>query len=65
MGAPLNPRESAVAALLANGASNKTIASALCISVSRVKEHVSQIMTKLGVDNRTEAALALVGILDR
>lgn len=59
---PLNERELAVAALLAQGLPNKAIASKLFVSVSRVKEHVGLIMLKLGVDNRTQIALKLAGL---
>lgn len=53
---PLTPREIEVLQLVADGASNSDIAEALTIAVSTAKKHVSNIINKLGVDNRTEAA---------
>ena len=42
---------------LADGASNKQIASELCIAERTVKHHMSNILQKLHVKNRVEAAL--------
>ena len=56
----LSHREREILALLAAGQSNKEIARQLTLSLSTVKFHVSNVITKLGVTNRTEAtALAL------
>jgi NarL family two-component system response regulator LiaR len=52
----LTPREQEVLALLAEGKTNREIAGALFISQSTVRLHVSNILRKLGVHNRTEAA---------
>ena len=54
----LTERESEVLRLLAQGKTNKEIASALYISERTVKFHVSAIMGKLGAGNRTEAVAA-------
>ena len=51
----LTPRESEVLELLAQGLSNKEIATALHVSEHTVKFHVSSIIAKLGVAGRTEA----------
>lgn len=54
---PLSARERDVLRLLARGASNKQIARALFISEGTVKNHVTAVLTKLGVSDRTQAAL--------
>jgi len=53
----LTPRERAVLRLLQRGMPNKIIAHQLAISVSTAKAHVHNIIAKLAVHNRTEAAL--------
>ena len=63
--APENPevlteRETDVLRLLAGGKANKEIALALQIGETTVKTHVSNILMKLGVDSRTQAALHAV-----
>jgi DNA-binding CsgD family transcriptional regulator len=55
--AALTPRELEVALAVANGRSNAEIASELAMSATAVKSHVSSILTKLGLDNRTQIAL--------
>jgi NarL family two-component system response regulator LiaR len=55
--AALTPRELDVLRLLARGESNKRIAGALSLSLGTVKGYVSTIFDKLGVDDRTQAAL--------
>jgi DNA-binding NarL/FixJ family response regulator len=54
---PLTQRESDVLRQLALGLTNKEIAQALKISYETVKEHVQHILRKLGVTDRTQAAV--------
>lgn len=54
---PLSPRERQIVALLGTGASNKEIADRLCLAEGTVKNHVTNILTKLDVRDRTQAAL--------
>lgn len=54
---PLSRREIEVLRLIAEGASNKIIASRLFISEHTVKFHVNSILTKLNADSRTEAVM--------
>jgi len=58
----LTERETEVLRLLAQGQSNKEIASTLTIGEKTVKTHVSNILSKLGVQSRTQAALYAVRI---
>jgi DNA-binding NarL/FixJ family response regulator len=53
----LTERESEVLNLLAHGCSNKEIAARLAISENTTRIHVSRILDKLGVDDRTQAVL--------
>jgi NarL family two-component system response regulator LiaR len=67
VGAPQNPemlteRERDVLRLLAAGQSNKEIARTLGIAEKTVKSHVSNILAKLGMPSRTQAALYAVRI---
>ena len=54
---PLTQRESEVLRQLALGLTNKEIALALEISYETVKEHVQHILRKVGVSDRTQAAV--------
>ena len=56
VGTDLTPRERQVLALLAEGRTNKQIAEALTVSPGTIRLHVSNILSKLEVSNRTEAA---------
>ena len=59
-GIPLTTREREIVELLADGASNRSIAARLAISRHTVKFHVASILGKLGARSRAEAvALAL------
>jgi LuxR family maltose regulon positive regulatory protein len=52
---PLTDREIDVLILMSEGASNQEIADNLTIAITTTKKHVSNILGKLGVKNRTEA----------
>ncbi|QDS88516.1 Transcriptional regulatory protein DegU [Rosistilla ulvae] len=54
---PLTQRESEVLRQMALGLTNKEIAKALDISYETVKEHVQHILRKVGVTDRTQAAV--------
>lgn len=54
---PLTTRESQVLAQLATGATNKEIALELDISYETIKEHVQHVLRKIGVTDRTQAAV--------
>jgi NarL family two-component system response regulator LiaR len=56
----LTERERDVAMLLANGRSNSDIAHELSLSIFTVKNHVSQILSKLQVKSRTQAAAVIL-----
>jgi two-component system, NarL family, response regulator LiaR len=56
----LTPRETEVLALIARGQPNKVIARELGVSEKTVKTHVSNVLGKLGVSDRTQAALYAV-----
>jgi DNA-binding NarL/FixJ family response regulator len=56
LGYDLTSREWEVLSLMSKGHNNSKIAYALCISPFTVKNHVSKILSKLGVANRVEAA---------
>jgi DNA-binding NarL/FixJ family response regulator len=54
---PLSEREIEVLALIAEGQTNREIAAALYIASGTVKNHVTNILGKLAVRDRTQAAL--------
>ncbi|GMV28943.1 MAG: DNA-binding response regulator [Rhodanobacteraceae bacterium] len=57
---PLTARERSVLALIAQGLSNKAIARQLSLTEGTVKGYVSQILQKMGINDRTQAAMAAV-----
>ena len=63
----LTPREREVLRLLAHGLSNRQIARELVLSEKTAKAHVSGVLGKLGVADRTQAALHAVraGLIDQ
>ena len=65
-GEALTERETDVLRELARGRANKEIAAALGIGEKTVKTHVSNLLAKLGVQSRTQAALAAarMGLVD-
>jgi DNA-binding NarL/FixJ family response regulator len=60
--AGLTRREADVLELLAGGASNREISRALFLSEKTVKAHLAAVFRKLGVTNRTQAAMAAVAM---
>lgn len=55
--AELTPREREVLSLIATGANNREIAEVLCITEKTVKNHVSNILDRLNLRDRTQAAV--------
>ena len=53
---PLTAREVEVLGMVAEGRSNRAIASELVVTVDTVKKHISHLLAKLGAASRTEAA---------
>jgi DNA-binding NarL/FixJ family response regulator len=54
---PLSQRELEILRLMANGATNREIAAQLVLAEGTVKNHVTNILSKLGVTDRTAAAM--------
>ena len=61
-GTGLTARESEVLALLGDGRSNAEIARELGLSLKTVQNHVSNVLAKLQVRDRTQAALRMRGL---
>ena len=57
----LTPRQIDVLTMMMRGFPNKRIASQLAISEPTVKEHISNILKKIGVNSRVEAITLLHG----
>ena len=60
--ASLTQRETDIMSLLAEGKSNREISRSLFLSEKTVKAHLAAIFRKLGVTNRTQAAMAAVAM---
>lgn len=60
----LTPREKEVLRLIAAGASNREIAETLYISEGTVKNHVTRILSQLGLRDRTQAAIVAHSFLN-
>ena len=58
---PLTARERDILRLMVEGLSNREIADELVITEGTVKNHVTNILSKLGVHSRTQAALKAIG----
>ena len=56
----LTPREQQIALAIADGRTNRDIAAKLGITEQTVKNHLTSIFEKVGVDNRLQLGLALV-----
>jgi DNA-binding NarL/FixJ family response regulator len=63
----LTPREREVLRLIGRGFPNKRIAQELAVTEKTVKTHVTHVLAKLGVSDRTQAAVAAVraGLVDQ
>lgn len=61
--AELTPREREVLRLIATGSSNREIASSLYISERTVKNHITSILSRLNLRDRTQAALFAISFL--
>ncbi|BAS28680.1 LuxR family transcriptional regulator [Limnochorda pilosa] len=63
----LTPREHETLELLARGLSNKEISASLRCTTRTAKAHVSRVLQKLGVEDRTQAAVLAIrfGLVDR
>ncbi len=57
---PLSPRECEVVALVAAGATNRTIGFILAISDKAVEKHLASAFVKLGVASRTQIASLVI-----
>jgi DNA-binding NarL/FixJ family response regulator len=59
---PLSQRETAVLEMVAAGLTNPQTAERLGVSVHAIKFHLTSIYRKLGVSNRTEAAITFLSL---
>jgi DNA-binding NarL/FixJ family response regulator len=58
----LSPREREVLALLAGGRRNRDISRELCVTESTVRAHIHNVLEKLHLDNRVQAATFALGL---
>ena len=58
--AALTDREYEVVQLIAEGLDNKQIAAAACMGEGTVRNHISSILSKLDLKNRTQIAIAYI-----
>jgi DNA-binding NarL/FixJ family response regulator len=63
--AALSPQEQRILALLADGLTNRQIADQMFLAEKTVKNYVSNLLTKLGMHRRTEAAVFAARLADR
>jgi DNA-binding CsgD family transcriptional regulator len=61
---PLSAKELQVALMVARGATNREVATALFLSPKTIEAHLSRVYAKLGVRSRTELAAKLMGVRD-
>lgn len=61
----LSPREAQILAMTASGRTNAQMAAELSVTIHAVKFHLASIYRKLGVSNRTEAAVAYLGAMQK
>jgi DNA-binding NarL/FixJ family response regulator len=59
--AELTPREREILSLIAQGANNREIAQTLFLSEKTVRNHVSNLLSRLGLRDRTQAAIYAQG----
>ncbi|HEX9682498.1 MAG TPA: response regulator transcription factor [Acidimicrobiales bacterium] len=62
--ARLSPQERRILALIADGLTNRQIADDVCLAEKTVKNYVSNILSKLGMQRRTEAAVFAARVAD-
>jgi DNA-binding NarL/FixJ family response regulator len=60
----LTPREQQIVKLIATGANNEEIANQLYISTRTVKNHITNILSQLNLQNRTQVAILVTSILN-
>lgn len=63
--APLGPRERQILALIADGLTNREIGERLSLAEKTIKNYVSAVLSKLGLQRRTQAAVLLLDAVRR